>query len=79
MDADAGTSDGVSYEKIGQQREKRAEPRRSSLSHSSIELDREGHSSRSAMWEGWANLDSNLGLDVIWSRPVTIMYDRKYR
>lgn len=44
-----------------------------------IELDRAGHSYRSAMWEGWANLDSNLGLDVIWSRPVTIMYDRKYR
>lgn len=44
-----------------------------------IELDRKGHSYRSAIWEGWANIDSNLAVDVMWLPPVTITYDNKYR
>lgn len=46
MDADAGTSDGASYAKIGQQRKKRAVARRFSLSHSS-QNHRAGQSSTS--------------------------------
>ena len=34
---------------------------------------------KAAIWAGWANLDSNLGVDVLWLPPVTLTYDNKYR
>lgn len=44
-----------------------------------IQLQRDGHEAKSAIWQGWANLHSNLGVDVLWLPPVTITYDNKYR
>lgn len=44
-----------------------------------IKLKQDKHDFKSAIWDGWANLDSNLAVDVIWLPPVTLTYDNKYR
>lgn len=44
-----------------------------------IKLDREGHSYRTAVCDGWVNLHSNLAVDAVWNNWTTITYDNKYR
>lgn len=49
------------------------------MTNAVIELGNKGKKTKTAICAGWINMNSNLAVDAIWSRWISIKYDNKYR